>query len=131
MSTMADGASYWLLYDGDCRLCSVFARTVRVLDVRRALKVQRIQDAGDLLAPIPAERVLDSAHAVSPSGRISSGADAMPAVLAALVADSRFEERLRASRSSMAFLGAVYEVMRTVRGQLACAAPSSAARSPR
>lgn len=131
MSRMAGRASYSLLYDGDCRICSAFARAIRSFDVRRTLDVRRIQESRDLLAAIPAAHVLDSAHAVSPDGRVSSGADAMPALLAALVADPAFEERLRGSRRSMAFLGAVYEVMRTVRGRLACAAPASAGRSPR
>ncbi len=70
---------------------------------------------------------------VAPDGRVTSGSDAMPALLAALVAGPRFEGRLRRSRFSMAFLGGVYRVMVATRSALTCAvaSPAAAARSPR
>lgn len=128
---MPDEPGYSLLYDGECRICSAFARVVALLDVRGSLRVRRIQESEALLADIPADRMLASAHAVSPNGRVSSGAEAMPALVAALVADPAFESHLRSSHVATTALGAFYEIMRTIRGPIACAATPSGERSPR
>ena len=130
---MRSDAPYSLLYDGDCRVCSAFARAVRLVDVRRALHIERIQQAQDLLRSIPSDTRLASAHAVAPDGRVTSGGDAMPAILAALVAGPAFEYKIRSSRSSMALLARVYAVMAGVRGRLSCASGAAveAGRSPR
>jgi predicted DCC family thiol-disulfide oxidoreductase YuxK len=130
---MRSDAPYSLLYDGDCRVCSAFARAVRLVDVRRALHIERIQQAQDLLQSIPSDARLASAHAVAPDGRVTSGGDAMPAILAALVAGPAFERKIRSSRTSMALLARVYAVMAGVRGRLSCAsgAAVAAGRSPR
>ena len=80
---------------------------------------------------MPAEGRLGAAHAIGPDGRLTSGGEAMPAILAALVADTSFERRIRGSRASMSLLAAVYRIMAEVRGQLSCAvAPAPAARIP-
>jgi predicted DCC family thiol-disulfide oxidoreductase YuxK len=125
--------AYFLLYDSECRICTAFARTVRMLDVRRRLRVRSIQASGELLAAIPETEWLEGAHAVSPDGRVSTGAAAMPALIAALVAGPELERRLRASRASMAALSRIYGVMTELRGRLTCAtgAPFSARHSPR
>lgn len=126
-------ATYSLLYDGDCRVCSAFARAVRLVDVRRALRVEPIQEAEDLLRTIPSHARPASAHAVAPDGAVTSGGDAMPAVLAALVGGPAFEHQIRSSRLSMALLTRAYAVMAGVRGRLSCASAAAVAagRSPR
>lgn len=130
---MRRNRSYSLLYDGDCRVCTAFARAVSFLDLRRHLRVRPIQESEALLAAIPPTERLSEAHAVSPDGRVSSGAEAMPTVIAALVGNPAIEPRLRGSPRSMALLGRSYEVLREIRGRLTCgiAAPASVGRSPR
>lgn len=131
-STMRSNRGYTLLFDGDCRICTAFARAVRMVDVRRAFSIRAIQESGDLLRELSFPDQLGAAHVVAPDGRVTSGGAAMPAILAGLVADPRLEDRLRASRTSMSALAGVYRVMAQVRGQLSCAAaPASAGRSPR
>lgn len=124
---------YFLLYDGECRICSAFARTVKALDVRQTLRIRPIQESKELLVGIPEAEQLEAAHAVSPDGRVTTGSAAMPAIVAALVAGPGLERRLRSSRSSVAVLSRFYEVLTELRGRLSCAnvAPSSAARIPR
>jgi len=130
---MRIGAPYSLLYDGDCRPCSAFARAIRLVDIRRAIRIEPIQEAQDLLRMIPTDARLASAHAVAPDGRVTSGGDAMPAILAALVAGPAFEDRIRSSRPSMAMLVRGYAVLAAVRGRLSCARGGAVAagRSPR
>lgn len=124
-------AAYALLYDRDCRICAAFARAVRFFDVRRALTIRPIQDSEPMLRELPADQWFAAAHAVGPDGRVTSGGEALPAILAALVAGPRFESRVRASTASMAALRWAYGVMAEVRGRLTCAAgPASAARIP-
>ena len=130
---MRSEAPYTLLFDGECRVCAAFARVVRLVDLRRGLQVCSIQDSGGLLAAVPAEERLGAAHAVGPDGRVTSGAEAMPAIVAALTAGPRFEARLRSSRTSMVALEYIYRLMTEMRGRLSCAtgvAPS-AGRIPR
>ncbi len=131
MTCMPLPAAYSLLYDRDCRICTAFARTARRLDVRGALTIRAIQDSGEMLQGLPTDRWFAAAHAVDPDGRVTSGGEALPAILAALVAGPRFESRVRESSASMAALRWGYGVMAEVRGRLTCAAgPVSAARIP-
>ena len=124
--------AYTLLFDGDCRICRACARAVRLLDVRRGLSIRSIQESGGLIRSVPASQRLRAAHAIAPDGCVTSGGEAMPAILAALVADSNFERRVRASHTSVSALSYAYRVMAQVRGKLSCAvAPASAARIPR
>ncbi len=128
---MPRDAAYTLLFDRECRICSAFARTARLLDVRGALAIRPIQDSGEMLRELPADQWLAAAHAVGPDGKVTSGGEALPAILAALVAGPRLEDRIRGSRASMATLRWAYVIMAEVRGRLTCAAgPASAARTP-
>lgn len=128
---MQTDPAYTLLFDRDCRICAAFARTVRLLDVRGALTIRPIQESAGMLGGLPADEWLAAAHAVGPDGRVTSGGEALPAIVAALVAGPRFEGRIRGSRASMAALRCAYGVMAEVRGRLTCASgPASAARSP-
>lgn len=130
---MGAGAAYTLLFDSECRVCSAFARMARRLDVRRRLQVRPIQESNALLAAVPPAVWYDAAHMVAPDGRVTSGSDAMPSLVAAIVAGPRFERRLRGSRACMAALGRVYGIMVATRTALTCAvaAPAGAGRSPR
>ncbi len=130
---MRTDSPYFVLYDGDCRICTAGARFLHLIDIHRNIRVQPIQKSMDLLRSIPVDRVLEAAHAVAPDGRVTTGADAMPMLVGALLDVPRFEGRLRASKSSMACLTRLYEVLVGLRGRLTCVLPeaSSAARTPR
>ena len=126
-------APYLLLYDGECRICAAFARAVRAMDLRRRIRIRPIQDARDLLSALPSDSILDAAHAVAPDGRVTTGADALPTLLGALLGTPRVERWARSSRAFMRVLSRVYGILVELRGHLTCgfAAPASAARSPR
>lgn len=123
---------YTLLFDKDCRICSVAAHALHLLDVRRSLEIQPIQDAERLLAAVPAATWFDGAHVVAPDGSVTSGPEAMPSIVAALFAGPGMERRLRRSHTSMTILRGAYGLMTEVRGRLSCAgvAPASAGRIP-
>ncbi len=126
----SDGA-YILLFDGDCRICRAFARAIHHLDVRRSLSVRPIQESRGLLGALPVDRHLKAAHVVAPDGRVSSGGEAMAALVAGLVAGPRFEERIRRSMACSQALGRAYAVLARLREQLSCAVvPASAGRTP-
>ncbi len=130
---MRTEGGYFLLYDGDCRVCSFFGSIVSILDVQRRIRVRPIQDSQDLLPGIPTDTVLDAAHAVSPDGRVTTGADAMPTLIGALLGRPLVEARLRSSRSSMRTLSRLYRILVGLRGHLSCGvgAASKAVRTPR
>lgn len=125
--------AYFLLYDGDCRICTAFARIVRFADIRRRIRVQPIQESRGLLDGASKDTILDAAHAVSPDGTVTTGADAMPTLLSALVGAPRMEPWLRSSKGSMFLISRLYGILVEFRGHLSCgfSAPSSAARIPR
>ena len=130
---MRSEAPTFVLYDGDCRVCAAFARALGHIDVHRRIRVRPIQASRDLLPGISGSAVLDAAHAVSPDGRVTSGADAMPTIAGALLGAPRLEAWLRSSRSSRRILSRLYAILVGLRGHLSCGfdGTSSGARSPR
>lgn len=77
--------------------------------------------------------MFEAAHAVTPDGHVTTGADAMPTLLAALLGTREAESWIRSSPSTMRTLSRLYPMLVRFRSQLTCgvSAPSSAARSPR
>ena len=75
-----------LVYDDDCGACLRFKRTVSFLDSFRRLEFVSLADAEQrgLLDGIPPVLRFRSFHVISPHGRVSSGADAVPEVLSLL-----------------------------------------------
>ncbi len=130
---MRTAAPYLLLYDGDCRTCSAFAHGLRLLDLHRRIRIRPIQGSGGLLRSLPPDEILGAAHAVSPDGRVTTGADAVPTLAGALLAAPGVEARLRASRTSMRLISRIYAFLVEFRGRLTCGVlvPASAAHSPR
>ena len=124
---------YFLLYDGDCRVCSLFGRIVSLIDIQRRIRVQPIQESRSLLRGISEEEILDAAHVVVPDGRVTTGADAMPALLGGLLGNPRLERLLRSSATSMRLFSRLYGILVELRGHLTCGfpAPASAAHTPR
>ncbi len=130
---MDAGRVTFLLYDRDCRICTACARLLRFVDLHRGIRIQPIQDSRDLLRGVPEDALLDAARAVSPDGRVTTGAEAVPTLAGALLGVPGIEGRLRTSRSAMRCLSRLYGLLVGLRDQLTCgvAAPSSEGRSPR
>lgn len=124
---------YLVLYDGDCRICTASARFVAFIDIHRRIHARAIQDSGELLGGIPENLRLDAAHAVAPDGHVTTGADAMPTLVGALLGTPEAEGCLRSSPASMRMLSRLYALLVRFRGQLTCGlvSPSSAECSPR
>lgn len=130
-----ESATYAVLYDGDCRICTAFAHWVKAVDVRARMHIRPIQESRGLLRDIPGDEILDAMHAVTPDGRVLTGGDALLAILAALFSGPALETLLRKSTATTAVLHRVYLILVEFRGHLTCRfdAPSSssAARSLR
>jgi predicted DCC family thiol-disulfide oxidoreductase YuxK len=124
-----------VLFDGDCRLCLAFARLVKALDMRDRIRIRSIQDSKDLLADIPGDDILDAMHVVAPDGRVSTGGDALPSILAALTSGPPLERLLSESPATTAAMHGLYAVLAEFRGHVTCRfgarSAFSAARSPR
>lgn len=130
---MRTATPYFVLYDGECRMCTACARFLAFIDVHRNIRARPIQESRGLLRAIPEDERLDAAHAVDPEGRVTTGADAMPTLVGALLGTPNAEGWLRSSRSATRVLSRLYRVLVGFRGRLTCRvpAPSSAARTPR
>ena len=74
------------MYDADCRPCSKFQHTVDWLDTYNHLDYISLVRADELglLNSIPRIQRHKSFHLISPEGKISSGANAIPNLLALL-----------------------------------------------
>lgn len=122
-----------LLYDGDCRICTTFARAVKVIDLRGGIRIQPIQASRELLRSIPGDEILDAMHVVSPDGRVRTGGEALPAILAALTGAPVLEGLLDHSFVAAAFFRGLYAVLVELRGHLTCRydATASEEHSPR
>ena len=77
-----------VLYDEDCRWCRWSVARLVAFDRDRRLRLVPIQgEEGDrLLAGVPKGERLESAHAVTPDGRVHSGGDAAAPIAAVLPA---------------------------------------------
>ncbi|MFM8884100.1 MAG: thiol-disulfide oxidoreductase DCC family protein [Solirubrobacterales bacterium] len=75
-----------VLYDEDCRWCRWSVARLVAFDRDRRLRLVPIQgEEGDrLLAGVPESERLESAHAVTPDGRVHSGGDAAAPIAAVL-----------------------------------------------
>lgn len=84
---MSDGRLV-VLFDGECRWCRWSVARLVALDTRHRLRLMEIQapEAQRLLAGMPEEERLASAHAVTPDGRVFSGGDAAAPIAAELPA---------------------------------------------
>src|SRR3989442_10901488 len=74
---------YVLLYDRDCGICSALSRWIHRVDVRGRIRFDTIQSGRALLTGIPDERMLDAWHIDTPDAHVTTGADAMPALVGA------------------------------------------------
>lgn len=83
---MKSDPPYFLLYDGECRLCVGFANEVRRRDRRGRMELVPFEDPRipSIVPGMSGETLRNSFHLVSPDGRVVSGANAMPDLLSLL-----------------------------------------------
>ncbi len=117
---------YFVLYDGNCRVCTACARFVAFIDIHRRIRAQPIQESHELLRGLREDVLLDAAHAIAPDGHVTTGADAVPTLVGALLGTPEAEGWLRSSPSTMRTLSRFYALLVRFRGQLTCgiSAPS-------
>ncbi len=115
-------AAWSLLYDGDCGPCGEFAHAVRALDRRGKLRVARFRSPTGrrLLAGWSEERILSAFHLAAPDGRIRSGGDALPALVAVLVPRARGAVATAPVRAAVKLL---YEIVASHVRSGSCPAP--------
>lgn len=130
---MRTDGPYLVLYDGDCRVCTASARFLAFIDIHRKIRARPIQESGEFLREIPEDARLDAAHAIAPDGHVTTGADAMPTLVGALLGTPAAEGWLRSSPSVMRMLAQFYALLVRFRGQLTCGlvSASAAACTPR
>jgi predicted DCC family thiol-disulfide oxidoreductase YuxK len=121
-----------LLYDDDCRVCSAFARTVAILAPGRSIRAQSIQASTPILAGMSGEEALAAAHLLAPDGILRTGPEVIPAILGALLANPKVEQRWNASPQARRASTRTYRLLVELRGRLSCVsgARASAGRSP-
>ena len=84
-----DGSRLTILYDRDCGICGLTARTLRRWDRNGRFRLRALQDASgsgdERLSAVAAQYVLrDELHAVDEAGSVAAGGDAALAIIDAL-----------------------------------------------
>ncbi len=99
----AVGLRYIMAYDSDCGICTRFKNMINFLDTQGRLTFTPLISADNdgLLDSIPRNRRHRSFHLVNPSGRVYSGADALPVLFGLLPAGWALESVLRSSPPAM------------------------------
>ncbi len=123
----------WFLFDGDCRICTAAASWVQALALPGRLRARPIQDSAEMLREMPAKERLGVVHAVAADGRVLSGPNALPVILAALSGGPGLERLLESSPPVMSTLACAYGMLAEIRGRLTCGIDASvlAERTPR
>lgn len=118
-------ATAWLLYDGDCRVCTAFARAVHALDLRHRVSIRPLQEAREILPALPSEQILDAMRFVAVDGSTTAAEDALIALLAALAGSKDLEPLLRRSRLVARSARWFYATLVELRGHLICRMPAT------
>ncbi|MFQ5870682.1 MAG: thiol-disulfide oxidoreductase DCC family protein [Candidatus Geothermarchaeales archaeon] len=77
------GEHYFLLYDGHCTICTVFARIVKGLDIDDRIMLLSLHDPVARKAAEGATllQYLRAFHLVGPDSQVASGEDALPTLV--------------------------------------------------
>ena len=100
-----------MVYDSDCGICTRFKNVISFLDAHQRLAFAPLltADKDGLLDSVPAHRRHRSFHLVNPSGRVYSGADALPILVGLLPAGRPLESILSSAPPAMWLTRVVYE----------------------
>ena len=111
-----------LVYDADCGPCTRFKRIIGFLDARRTLRFASLVDADNrgLLDTVPAARRHRSFHLVSPQGKVDSGANALPGLVALLPAGRLTSEAIDSSPLIFRSVAFVYSVFSRLHDSGSC-----------
>lgn len=123
-----------LIYDGECRVCSLFAGLVGLADFRRVLRVLPFQSraARNLLRGWTRDEMARAVHLVMPDSRVFSAGEALHWTLALLPVIGPVQRHFFSSRKLRLLVDALYGAGRAVRGVTRCASPRTAlGQSPR
>lgn len=115
----------WLLYDGDCRICTALAHWVHLLDVRSAIAIRPLQAAADLVPGVPGDEILEAMRTLGSNGRIREGGEGLLVVLAAFLDGEALERILFDSQLVVRAARRVYALLVEFRGHLVCRIPAS------
>lgn len=113
---------YVLVYDSDCGSCTRFRRIVGFLDTRGRLDFLPLTDADreGVLDSIPRGRRHRSFHLVSPAGRVSSGAAAVPELIRLLPAGRVISKLLKSAPLGFWSVAFVYSVFSRLHDSGSC-----------
>ncbi len=95
------------------------------LDWRGRVSVRPIQGSGAVLGGALGSALPDTMHLVGPDGRIASGGDALPGLVASLWSGPELERLLQASPAAMSSMRRLYAVLVELRGRLTCRTSSA------
>jgi len=121
---------YRLLYDGGCGICSSVARWVTWIDVRDRIRIMPVQTSREWLPGMSDEVAFSAVHVVSPDGRVTTGGDALTALLEALPLGSGLGRLLAGSAALQRAVHAMYGFASEFRGDLTCAVDGGPSRVP-
>ncbi len=115
-----------LLYDGECRVCTIFARLLARADLRKQMDILPLQDvrARNLLTSMSQEEVMGSSHFVTAERRIFSGQDAVHHALSQLSIFGGPYGRLTGGRLGRRLEGYLYDLGVAIRNWTECAGPT-------
>ena len=123
---------YTLAYDSDCGPCTRFRNAIAFIDGGRRLRyvsLERADSMGLLDAVEPGLRFA-SFHLVSPTGKVWSGAAALPVLASLLPGGSVPSFIMRRNRFAFRGTESVYSVLSRLHGTGTCTAGGAGSRVP-
>jgi len=111
-----------LVFDADCGPCSRFRRVIDFIDPDRRLDFMPLveADARGLLDGVPQGRRHRSFHLISPQGGVTSGASALPVLLALLPAGRLPSKAIQCSNLMFRSVAFVYSVFSRLHDASSC-----------
>lgn len=124
VATGATGSSLpTLIYDGECRVCTLFSGLLELADLRKILRVLPYQSgiARELLRGWTQDEIAKAVHLVMPDGRVYHAGEAFLWTIALLTRVGPGQRRFLTSRTVTRIVGALYGIGVAIRGLTRCA----------
>ena len=114
---------YLLAFDADCGPCTRFKGIVDFLDTYRRFDFKSLVEADEegFLDTIPKSVRHRSFHLVTPSGRVSSGAEALPNLVALLPSGGPISRLITSAPGGLRTVGFVYAIFSRLHDTGSCA----------